>query len=86
MKSGCAADTADSTTGVLASWGAMTGRPYSAAVRATLANHCVSFGSSATVTTRGMSMPAEISVFRQRTPTSWYANTTARAALTQPLS
>src|SRR5438105_11720741 len=82
MKSGWRPATVRSSPAASGSAGAITFSPQSAAVAATVAYHCVSCGSSGTVTTSAISTPAESSVLRQRTPTSWWAKTTARVGLT----
>src|SRR6185437_15177782 len=86
MKSGSSCVTRSASAASSASSGIATGNPYSRAVSLTLENQRFSLGSSLTVTTRGTFTLADSSTLRQRTPTSWYAKTTARAALTLLLS
>src|SRR5205823_7806703 len=65
MKSGCSSPSVRSSCESFASAGAMTASPWSAEAAATLAYQCVSRASSRTVTTSGISTPAEMSVLRR---------------------
>src|SRR5450759_1810482 len=65
------------TSGVFGLSGVMVGMPCNAANSATLSNQMVSFGLSRCVTTSATSTPCANNTDRQRTPTLWYANTTA---------